>query len=227
MKVWSNSFLDNKNLVNIQFKYDEFDSDTLLQIVKIIKAYYKENARTIQLMGFTLNGYKTKNPLTVAKNILTPVYTVRYNLNIVKFYTTYSEIEQDKGFTEINVPIKGYGLTYIQLKDFLAGRGIQISYNGVNDSDYILKCASDVQLNEITLYLNLVNKDTTVDYLKYLMVDQDKNFIFMDMIKRVDFNVVYADDGLTLRFNLPIYKSDDFLHYLQLQIEEMIQYSQF
>ena len=193
--------------------------------MNILKVYFKNMMSSVQLMGFTINDYQTKNPLAVAKGILTPIYKILYNLNKVKFSISDTEDIRSDQFTEIVIHIDGYGLTYGKLKELLAAIGIKISYDDVGDTDYILKCMNTDAVNKLKLYFLLVDKDTTEDYVKYLMSETDKVFIFQGLVKKMDYNIIYDNDHLVVRFNLPIYNNDNFLDYLSKQIQEMSQYT--
>ena len=224
MEVWSRSYIDENNLLNIAFDYKDFTVEDIRKTMDIIKMYFKEAMNTVQLAGFTINDYQTKNPLAVAKDVLTPIYKILYNLNKIKFSISANNVIDNDQFSSIEVHIDGHGLTYGKLKQLLADRGIKISYNDVEDSDYILKCMSTASVNKLKLFFLLVDKNTTEDYIKYLMSENDKVFIFLGLVKKMDYNVIYDTDHLVVRFNLPIYNHSEFLDFLSNQIQEMSQY---
>ena len=85
MEVWSRSYIDENNLLNIAFDYKDYTVEDIRKTMDIIKMYFKEAMKTVQLAGFTINDYQTKNPLAVAKDVLTPIYKILYNLNKIKF----------------------------------------------------------------------------------------------------------------------------------------------
>lgn len=223
MKAWSKTFVDDKYLLNLVFNKSDYSIEDIRGIVDIIKAYYKEEAKILQLIGFRVNDYTTKNPLVVVKNILTPIYDVLFNLNKISFHTSYSNLSLEH-FESIDIPITGFGLTYGQLREILLTKDIAISYTDVNDTDYIIKCINEDSMNKLTIFLTLVDKNSTEDYIKHLMSENGNAFIFSGLLKKFDYNIIYNEESIVVKFNLPIYDSKHFLDNLSKQILELSQY---
>lgn len=220
--------LDKNGYLHFRYKKpDDTDGEGYDKITKeLVDVRYGLNhsGKTLQLVGFNVNGTHTKNPLIFARSI-TPTYKVMFNLNQLEF--SVENGENYKPDTIYNYTISNIEDNCIRVRDLsqtLAKQGIKVVYDGSPDT-VMIKNISTSTHNTLDIYLLVVTNNTTTDRVSFLanMAEKEKSrngvFISIGILKKLDMRYCYSDSEIDIRTTLPIINSEEVIEQINTAIE--------
>lgn len=174
------------------------------EVVQELTKLITSSGISTQLIGFTRNGMNTSNPLAMDLKVLTPLYRQYFNFNKFKFKPKDNSLIQQRNIYGLNIYLEPdkYQIKFSEFEDLInKGTTFNCQIEDVNKNNVFLR-VFEPPVN-YTLYLMPIDNNTTEDDVDFLRrtTYSDKQFIFTQHLKKLDYRIKYLEDKYQISFN--------------------------